>query len=80
MDTALLDRAGVAAGLGITTKTLDRIRRNDLTFPNPLRLSPQVIRWRGQDIDRWLADQAHRTTPTPAPSTGRKRTAEELYR
>lgn len=52
MNDKLLDRAGVAHLLGITTKTLDRLRKQG-GFAKPVMIG-QRARWRGCDVQAWI--------------------------
>jgi predicted DNA-binding transcriptional regulator AlpA len=52
----LLQRPAVAALLGISPPTLDRLRRDDM-FPRPVRVTPGRIAWRRDELLRWLASR-----------------------
>lgn len=81
MDDSITDRSGVADMLGVTTRTLDRLRTADTTFPQPIRLTAHTLRWRTADIYRWLADKGDQAQAPARPRTGRRaKSAEELYR
>ncbi|MCY4430579.1 MAG: AlpA family transcriptional regulator [Rhodospirillales bacterium] len=31
-------------------------RVNEGSFPKPVKLSPKAVRWRSDEIDRWISD------------------------
>ncbi len=68
----LLTRDNLAELCQVTTKTIDRWRTEDTTFPAPAIHRGRVIRWHPRDVESWLA-----ATPTPT-TTGRGKPAEEL--
>ena len=49
----LLTRKEVAKKLALSTSKLDEIRKDDITFPQPLYLSDskKMIRWKSSDVD-----------------------------
>jgi excisionase family DNA binding protein len=51
----LLTSAEVARRLRIGVKTLHRLTRTGVV-PQPIRLGRKLLRWREDDIDRWLKD------------------------
>lgn len=60
---ALLDKKQLAALLGVNVYTIDVWRKKQL-IPPPIGLSPQVIRWRRSDIDRWMTERQLQPVPT----------------
>lgn len=52
----LLTRKEVAKKLALSTSKLDEIRKDDITFPQPLYLSDskKMIRWKSSDVDEWI--------------------------
>lgn len=56
---SLIDREGVARLFGISLSTLDRLRRNDSAFPQPIQLGNgmQLLRWRRNDLEQYLANR-----------------------
>ena len=52
----LLTRKEVAKKLALSTSKLDEIRKDDITFPQPLYLSDskKMIRWKCSDVDEWI--------------------------
>jgi len=53
----LLKPEEVSAKLGITKAALPALRRREKGFPQPIRVSPKVLRWDEDDIDNWLAQR-----------------------
>lgn len=51
----LLDIKEVAKRTSLSRTTIWRRIKSD-KFPTPLRLSDQCVRWRSDEIDRWIAD------------------------
>lgn len=60
----------VAEFLGITTRTFRRLRADDPSFPNPIKLSEHTLRWPPADVLRWI-DSRRPAAPQPAPKVGR---------
>lgn len=50
----LLKPEQVSAKLGISKAALPALRRREESFPQPVRLSPKVLRWDEAEIDNWL--------------------------
>jgi predicted DNA-binding transcriptional regulator AlpA len=50
----LLSKKQVADLLAVNPFTIDRWRRTDATFPEPLWVTPTTCRWRRTDIQAWL--------------------------
>ena len=44
----------VSEKLGISKGALPALRRRDISFPQPIRLSQKVLRWDEDDINDWL--------------------------
>lgn len=55
--THLLDVRQVAAMLRVSTRTVWRMAATGV-LPPPIRLSPRLVRWRSDDIDRVLTELA----------------------
>jgi predicted DNA-binding transcriptional regulator AlpA len=36
---------------------LPSLRRREVSFPQPIRVSPKVLRWDEEDINFWLVDK-----------------------
>lgn len=53
--------AEVCEMLGISRKTFDSHTKRLPGFPKPLVLSPKVIRWNTEAIQRWLEAQVKAT-------------------
>lgn len=51
----VLDRAGVAALLGISARHLDDVRRHDATFPRP-RMVGSLARWHCDVVLDWVRE------------------------
>lgn len=51
----LLDIKEVSKRTSLSRTTIWRWLKSD-KFPTPLRLSDQCVRWRSDEIDRWIAD------------------------
>ena len=50
----LLTRQQVADYLGVHVNTVDKIRRADPTFPTSAAISPRVLRWDPNELERWV--------------------------
>lgn len=50
----LLKPEEVSVKLGIAKTALPGLRYRDKTFPQPIKVSPRVLRWDEADIDDWL--------------------------
>lgn len=53
-DRQLADRFGIEKG------TVWRWARSDPSFPKPVKLSPQTVRWRSDEIEAWENSRAER--------------------
>lgn len=53
----LLKPEEVSAKLGITKAALPALRRREMSFPQPIRVSQKVLRWDEADIDHWLSSK-----------------------
>ena len=62
-DTAL------AAHFGVNRATIWGWVRNG-NFPSPIRLSPQVTRWRWSEVQEWVEARAHLDTRSGVKSNG----------
>jgi predicted DNA-binding transcriptional regulator AlpA len=51
----LLKPEEVSEKLGITKAALPALRRREASFPEPIKVTPKVLRWDEADIDNWLA-------------------------
>lgn len=71
----MLTRQTLAHKLGVSTKTVDRLR-NQPTFPRPLTIGA-ALRWREEDVDRWV-DSGIRQPERAARRPGRRKSAAEL--
>ena len=60
-DIRLLDKKGVCELIGVSESTLLRNVSRGL-FPKPLRMGRRLVRWRLQDIRRWLDKGCPRLT------------------
>jgi predicted DNA-binding transcriptional regulator AlpA len=45
----------VSEKLGISKGALPALRRRDVSFPPPIRVSQKVLRWDEADINEWLS-------------------------
>jgi predicted DNA-binding transcriptional regulator AlpA len=52
---ALLSKRALASLLAINPWTLDRFRKSDPDFPEPIWISGTTPRWRKVEVERWLA-------------------------
>jgi predicted DNA-binding transcriptional regulator AlpA len=52
--SALLTKRNLAELLAVNPWTLDRWRKRDSDFPDPLWISGTTPRWRRTDVERWL--------------------------
>lgn len=50
----LLTPAEVSVKLGITKSSLRGLRHREKSFPQPIRMSPRIVRWDEEDINKWL--------------------------
>ena len=39
-------------------------RMREGTFPRPVRIGPQAVRWKMSDVDRWIAERSQAASPT----------------
>jgi predicted DNA-binding transcriptional regulator AlpA len=53
----LLTPEEVSEKLGISKGALPSLRRREVSFPQPIRVSPKVLRWDEEDINFWLVDK-----------------------
>lgn len=53
----LLKPEEVSVKLGISKAALPALRLRDKTFPQPIKVSPRVLRWDEADIDEWLSQR-----------------------
>ena len=47
----------VSEKLGISKGALPALRRRDVSFPPPIRVSQKVLRWDEADINEWLSNK-----------------------
>ena len=45
----------VSEKLGISKGALPALRRRDVSFPPPIKVSQKVLRWDEADINEWLS-------------------------
>lgn len=55
-DRILRPRA-VAAYLGVSKRTINRMRRRG-EFPEPIRISPGAVGWRLRDVESYVSSRA----------------------
>ena len=53
----LLRPEEVSEKLGITKGALPALRRREVSFPQPIRVSQKVLRWDEDDINSWLVNK-----------------------
>jgi predicted DNA-binding transcriptional regulator AlpA len=53
----LLRPEEVSEKLGITKGALPALRRREVSFPQPIRVSQKVLRWDEADINSWLVNK-----------------------
>jgi len=53
----LLRPEEVSEKLGITKGALPALRRREVSFPQPIRVSQKVLRWDEADINNWLVNK-----------------------
>lgn len=63
-DYVLLTRKQVQAKTGITTSSLYRLMREG-SFPLPLKISTQSVRWKSNEIEEWIATKPRATGDHP---------------
>ena len=47
----------VSEKLGINKGALPALRRREVSFPHPIRVSQKVLRWDEADINEWLSNK-----------------------
>jgi len=57
----LLTPEEVSDKLGISKGALPSLRRREVSFPQPIRVSPKVLRWDEEDINFWLTNKKEST-------------------
>jgi predicted DNA-binding transcriptional regulator AlpA len=50
----LLNTAQLSEKLGLSEGALHQLRRRETSFPAPIKVSPKILRWDENDIERWL--------------------------
>ena len=64
---ALLTRLELAAYLGYSVMTIERLRIGDAKFPRPIRPTRRIngvsLRWRREEIDAWLDALSNEAKP-----------------
>ena len=53
----LLRPEEVSEKLGISKGALPALRRREVSFPLPIRVSQKVLRWDEADINEWLSNK-----------------------
>ena len=53
-----LTRQQVSARCGISRTTIYRLMRAG-AFPEPIRIGPRAVRWREDDLVKWLAQRPY---------------------
>jgi predicted DNA-binding transcriptional regulator AlpA len=56
MTQRYLTQKQVAAYLGICVRSIQYLRKAG-TFPEPVSLTPYILRWSEAELERWLADK-----------------------
>lgn len=56
----LLTKQQVAEILGVHLNTVDQLRKTDPTFPVPATIGRRAIRWRADELERWVASKQDR--------------------
>lgn len=56
--TAYAADTNLATHFGVSRATIWRWA-NEGSFPAPVKLSPQITRWRWADVEAWEAQQSH---------------------
>lgn len=51
----MLTQQEVADQLGIHINSVRRLRHNDPTFPRPIKITSNILRWEDDALARWLA-------------------------
>lgn len=77
--TGLVTPDQVCEWLGVSRSTLDRLRQDDPSFPPPVALSQRTLRWKPEDVDRWINRKKVRPTG-PTVKQGARRTARRSRR
>ena len=49
-----IKKEDITEKLGISISTLDRIRKNDPDFPEPIRISRRAIRFSEEKVKEWI--------------------------
>jgi|TARA_B110000977_G_C11089948_1_gene496365 predicted DNA-binding transcriptional regulator AlpA len=57
----LLRPEEVSEKLGITKAALPALRRREISFPQPIKVSQKVLRWDEADINSWLHGKKEKT-------------------
>lgn len=65
----LITKQGVATMLAVHPNTVDNLRRDNSTFPPPVRLAERTLRWLKSDIERWV-DGHKQQAPVPTRAKG----------
>jgi len=58
----LLNQGQVAGLLGVCRQTVRRYTLTDPTFPSPARFGVKTLRWKHEDVERWIADRQRPAT------------------
>lgn len=72
MDYQLLSRPQVTEMTGLVTTSIYRMMREG-KFPLPLKLSPQCVRWRSDEITAWAESRERATGEFPGVKTVEKK-------
>ena len=58
-DQIFWTRQTAAQMLGVSISTLDRLDKNDPTFPQKIRLGKRRAGWRSESIKKWLEERGN---------------------
>ncbi len=74
MSTAIyLDRSDAAKALALSESTLEKLVREDDSFPKPRRLSANRVGWLRRELDAWAESRPVSDLPPPRNTGGRKK-------
>jgi predicted DNA-binding transcriptional regulator AlpA len=58
----LLNTVQLSKKLGMSTGGLHQLRKRETSFPEPIKVSPKILRWDETDIENWLNGKKKETT------------------
>jgi len=76
----LMTKRELAEVLGVNPWTIDRWRDKRPDFPKPLWISASTLRWRRQEIERWLATRQRGGTSPAYREMRKQKRRRELFK